>query len=70
MNCIAPGVVRTPFHDRFNTPEILENVRKSLPLQRLGEPEDIANAALFLGSSLSSFITGEVLQANGGAYFG
>ena len=70
VNCIAPGVVRTPFHDRFNTPEILENVRKSLPLQRLGEPEDIANAALFLGSSLSSFITGEVLQANGGAYFG
>jgi 3-oxoacyl-[acyl-carrier protein] reductase len=70
VNCVAPGVVRTPFHDRFNTPEVLENVRKSLPLQRLGEPEDIANAALFLGSSLSSFITGEVLQANGGAYFG
>jgi 3-oxoacyl-[acyl-carrier protein] reductase len=70
VNCVAPGVVKTPFHDRFNTPEALEGVRKSLPLQRLGQPEDIANAALFLASPLSSFITGEVLQANGGAYFG
>jgi 3-oxoacyl-[acyl-carrier protein] reductase len=70
VNCVAPGVVRTPFHERFNTPEALENVRKSLPLQRIGEPEDIAHATLFLASPLASFITGEVLQANGGAYFG
>ena len=70
VNCIAPGVVRTPFHDRFNTPEVLETVRKSLPLQRLGAPEDIANAALFLASSLSSFMTGQVVEVNGGAHMG
>ena len=70
VNCIAPGVVKTPFHDRFNTPEVLETVRKSLPLQRLGAPEDIAGAALYLASPLSSFITGETLAVNGGAHMG
>lgn len=70
VNCIAPGVVQTPFHDRFNTPEALETVRKSLPLQRLGAPEDIAGAVLFLVSPLSSFITGEMIEVNGGAHMG
>jgi NAD(P)-dependent dehydrogenase (short-subunit alcohol dehydrogenase family) len=70
VNCIAPGVVNTPFHERFNTPEVLETVRKSLPLQRLGVPEDIAGAALFLVSSLSSFMTGEMIEVNGGAHMG
>ena len=70
VNCIAPGVVKTPFHDRFNTPEVLETVRKSLPLQRLGAPEDIAGVALFLASPLSSFMTGQMLDANGGAHMG
>jgi 3-oxoacyl-[acyl-carrier protein] reductase len=66
VNCIAPGVVKTPFHDRFNTPEALETVRKSLPLQRLGTPDDIAGVALFLASPLSAYMTGEVVEANGG----
>ncbi len=70
VNCIAPGVVQTPFHDRFNTPEVLETVRKSLPLQRLGAPEDIAGAALFLASPLSSFMTGQIVEVNGGAHMG
>jgi 3-oxoacyl-[acyl-carrier protein] reductase len=70
VNCIAPGVVKTPFHDRFNTPDVLETVRKSLPLQRLGVPEDIAGAALFLVSPLSSFMTGEMIEVNGGAHMG
>jgi len=70
VNCIAPGLVRTPFHDRFNTPERLEMVRQSLPLKRLGVPEDIAGAALYLASDLSSFVTGEVIEVNGGGHFG
>jgi 3-oxoacyl-[acyl-carrier protein] reductase len=70
VNCIAPGLVQTPFHNRFNTPERLEMVRKSLPLQRLGVPEDIAGAALYLVSPLSSFVTGEVIEVNGGGHFG
>jgi 3-oxoacyl-[acyl-carrier protein] reductase len=70
VNCIAPGVVKTPFHDRFNTPEALETVRKSLPLQRLGAPEDIAGVAVFLASPLSAFMTGQIVEANGGAHMG
>jgi 3-oxoacyl-[acyl-carrier protein] reductase len=70
VNCIAPGVVKTPFHDRFNTPEVLETVRKSLPLHRLGAPEDIGGVAVFLASPLASFMTGQVVEANGGAHMG
>jgi 3-oxoacyl-[acyl-carrier protein] reductase len=70
VNCVAPGVVKTPFHERFNTPEVLETVRKSLPLQRLGAPEDIGAAVLFLTSSMSTFMTGQVVEANGGAHMG
>jgi 3-oxoacyl-[acyl-carrier protein] reductase len=70
VNCVAPGVVKTPFHERFNTPEVLENVRKSLPLQILGEPEDIGAAVLFLVSPMSKYMTGQVIEANGGAHMG
>jgi 3-oxoacyl-[acyl-carrier protein] reductase len=70
VNCVAPGVVQTPFHERFNTPERLEAVRKSLPLQRIGLPEDIGSATLYLASSMSSFVTGETLEVNGGMHFG
>jgi 3-oxoacyl-[acyl-carrier protein] reductase len=70
INCVAPGVVQTPFHERFNTPERLEIVRKSLPLQRIGLPEDIGNATVYLASSMSSFVTGETLEVNGGMHFG
>ncbi len=70
VNCIAPGVTPTPFHDRFNTPERLEAVRQTIPLRRLGTPEDCAGATLYLVSSLSAFVTGEVLEVNGGAHFG
>jgi 3-oxoacyl-[acyl-carrier protein] reductase len=70
VNCVAPGVVKTPFHERFNTPEVLETVRKSLPLQRLGAPEDIGAAVLFLASSMSTYMTGQVVEANGGAHMG
>lgn len=70
VNCVAPGVVKTPFHERFNTPEVLETVRKSLPLQRLGAPEDIGAVVLFLASSMSTYMTGQVVEANGGAHMG
>jgi len=70
VNCVAPGVVRTPFHERFNTPEVLETVRKSLPLQVLGEPDDIGAAVVFLASPMSKYMTGQVVEANGGAHMG
>jgi len=70
VNCVAPGVVQTPFHERFNTPEVLETVRKSLPLQVLGQPDDIGAVTLFLASPMSKYMTGQVVEANGGAHMG
>jgi 3-oxoacyl-[acyl-carrier protein] reductase len=69
VNAIAPGVIDTPFHDRFTTPEQLETFRKSIPLGRLGTPEECAGAILYLVSPLASFVTGESIDINGGQWF-
>ena len=69
VNVIAPGVIDTPFHDRFTTPEQLETFRKSIPLGRLGTPEECAGAILYLVSPLASFVTGQSIEINGGQWF-
>ena len=69
VNSIAPGVIDTPFHDRFTTPEQLETFRKSIPLGRLGTPEECAGAILYLVSPLASFVTGQSIDINGGQWF-
>lgn len=69
VNGIAPGTIQTPFHERFNTPEGLEQVRLGIPLARLGTPEDCAGAVLFLASPLASFLTGETIEVNGGQWY-
>ncbi|MDI7862494.1 SDR family oxidoreductase [Rhizobiaceae bacterium n13] len=67
VNCVSPGTITTDFHERYSTAEKLEQTRKSIPLQRLGTPEDCAPAYLFLAAApLSSYITGQVLEINGG----
>ena len=66
-NAVSPGTIMTDFHKRYSSEEKLEAARKSIPLQRLGTPEDCAPAYLFLASeNLSGFITGQVLEVNGG----
>jgi 3-oxoacyl-[acyl-carrier protein] reductase len=69
VNAISPGTVLTPFHERFSTPERLEGIRQGIPLGRLGVPEECAGAVLFLCSALSAYITGEVVEINGGQHF-
>lgn len=67
VNAIAPGFIKTPMTDAI--PEkVKESLKKAIPLNRLGEPEDIANAVRFLVTDDSSFITGHVLSCNGGMY--
>ncbi len=67
VNAIAPGVVRTDFSRILWEDGRGEQVAARLPLKRLGEPEDIGDAALFLASDASSWITGQTLVADGGA---
>lgn len=66
VNSIAPGVILTEIHEKFSTPEGLENLKKMTPLGRLGHPDDVAGAALFLASDSASYITGETIAINGG----
>jgi len=67
INAVSPGVVLTPFHERFSTPEVLEEIRKTIPLERLGIPEEMVGAFLFLASDqLSGYVTGQVIEVNGG----
>lgn len=67
VNAIAPGYIETPMTDVL--PEkVKEELRRLIPMERLGKPEDVAEAVLFLVSEASSYITGQVLNVNGGIY--
>ncbi|MEJ0069063.1 MAG: SDR family oxidoreductase [Pseudomonadota bacterium] len=67
VNCIAPGLVRTDFaRALWEDPERLANTLKASPLGRIGEPDDIAGAAVFLAAPAGRFVTGQVLVADGG----
>lgn len=65
VNCIAPGFIKSDMTDVLNEKQ-REAILSQIPMQRLGEVEDIANAALFLASSLSDYVTGQVLTVDGG----
>jgi 3-oxoacyl-[acyl-carrier protein] reductase len=65
VNAIAPSIVETELTDTWSD-EQRETLQKSIPLGRLGRPEDIGRAAVFLASQEAAFITGEVLDVNGG----
>ena len=69
VNAIAPGVIETPFHDKFSTPEQLETFRKGIPLGRLGTSEECAGAVLYLVSPLATYVTGQSIDINGGQWF-
>jgi 3-oxoacyl-[acyl-carrier protein] reductase len=64
-NAIAPGFIETEMTDKLD-PQTVQSWRDAIPLKRGGSPEDVANACLFLGSDLSTYITGQVLSVDGG----
>jgi 3-oxoacyl-[acyl-carrier protein] reductase len=69
VNAVAPGVITTPFHERFSTPEMLEAMGRTIPMGRLGHAEECAGAYLFLASArMSGYITGQTIEVNGGQY--
>ena len=67
VNAVAPGTIDTDIISNYSQ-EMREKRISEIPLKRLGKPEDVANACLFLASDLSSYITGEVINVNGGLY--
>jgi len=67
VNCISPGFIKTAMTDKIDE-KFKDIIISKIPSARLGEPEDIANAVLFLASNQSDYINGETLHVNGGMY--
>ena len=67
INCISPGFIKTAMTDKIDE-KFKEVIISKIPSARLGEPDDIANAVLFLSSDQSNYINGETLHVNGGMY--
>ena len=67
VNCIAPGFIETDMTNHFKSDE-LDNILKTIPANKMGNPQDIANLALFLASSSSDYITGQTISVDGGLY--
>lgn len=66
VNGVSPGVIDTPFHEVFSTPEMMANFVRSIPLGRVGTSDEVAKVIAFLASEAASYITGETIEVNGG----
>lgn len=66
VNGVSPGVIDTPFHETFSTPEMMRKFVSSIPLGRAGAPLECAKVIAFLASDAASYLTGETIEVNGG----
>ena len=66
VNCVSPGPTHTPSRARLAADDVPGGFRDPAPLGRLGEPEDVASAVVFLASAGAGFITGQTVSVNGG----
>jgi len=65
VNAVSPGVIDTPFHEVFSTPEMMRNFVAAIPMGRVGTSMECATAIAFLASGAASYIAGETLEVNG-----
>ena len=69
VNAVSPGVIMTPFHERYSTPQQIEAMRQTIPMGRVGTPQENVGAFLFFASpSMSGYVTGQTLEVNGGQF--
>jgi 3-oxoacyl-[acyl-carrier protein] reductase len=68
VNGIAPGVISTPYHERYSPPELFAKYIAGIPLGRAGTSEEIAEVIVFLASPAARYMTGETVEVNGGAW--
>ena len=66
VNAVSPGVIDTPYHESFTTPEVMDNLRKAIPMGREGRPDEVASVIAFLASDAASYLCGETIEINGG----
>jgi 3-oxoacyl-[acyl-carrier protein] reductase len=68
VNAIAPGVIRTPYHERYSPPELFQKYIASVPMGRAGTSEEVADVVVFLVSPAARYMTGETVEVNGGMW--
>ena len=66
VNAVSPGVIDTPFHEVFSTPEMMHNFVRTIPMGRVGTPQEVANVIAFLASDAAAYVAGETIEVNGG----
>lgn len=66
VNAIAPGLIKTPFHEGITNEEMFVTMASQIPLKREGNPRDLVGATLLLASDYAAYITGEIIEVNGG----
>ncbi len=68
VNAVSPGVIDTPYHEQFSSPEIMKGYVSAIPLGRVGKAEEVAKVIAFLASDAASYLVGETIEINGGMY--
>jgi 3-oxoacyl-[acyl-carrier protein] reductase len=66
VNAVSPGVIDTPFHEVFSTPEMIANMVKAIPMGRVGTSPECASVIAFLASDAAAYVAGETVEVNGG----
>src|SRR3989440_7044300 len=66
VNAVSPGVIDTPYHEQFSTPEAMKAYVGGIPLGRVGTPAEVAKVIAFLASDAGSYLCGETIEINGG----
>jgi 3-oxoacyl-[acyl-carrier protein] reductase len=66
VNGVAPGVIATPYHERYSPPEVFQKFVSTVPMGRAGTSEEVADVIVFLASPAARYITGETVEVNGG----
>ena len=69
VNAVSPGVITTPFHERYSNAEQLKAMQATVPMNRLGTADECAGTFVYLASdAMSGYVTGQVIEVNGGQY--
>jgi 3-oxoacyl-[acyl-carrier protein] reductase len=68
VNAVSPGVVDTPYHEQFSSPEMMKTYAGMIPLGRVGTPNEVGKVICFLASDAASYLAGETIEINGGMF--
>ena len=68
VNAVSPGVIDTPYHEQFSTPEMMKGYLGGIPMGRVGAPAEVAQVICFLASDAAAYLAGETIEVNGGMF--